>query len=50
MSRLSWRQRLIAVAIGMAAAALQASTPSPTKVVHAAAAPAQCAAPATDRC
>jgi hypothetical protein len=39
MARLTWRQRLIAIAIGAAAAALQAYAPAP-KVAHAAATPA----------
>ena len=39
MARLSWRQRLIAIAIGAAAAALQAYGPAP-KAAHAAVAPA----------
>jgi len=35
MARLNWRQRLIAIAIGAAAAALQAYAPAP-KMAHAA--------------
>src|SRR5437870_3695580 len=44
MARLNWRQRLIAIAIGAAAAALQAYAPGP-KAAHAAAStvPAACA-------
>jgi len=43
MARLNWRQRLIAIAIGAAAAALQAYAPAP-RAAHAAAStvPAVC--------
>jgi hypothetical protein len=39
MARLTWRQRLIAIAVGAVAAALQAYAPV-TKAAHAAIAPA----------
>jgi hypothetical protein len=48
MSRLSWRQRLIAVAIGVAAAALQAHAPA-LKAAHAAVAPA-CSVQSANNC
>ena len=50
MSRLTFRQRLIAIAIGVAAAVLQAYTPAP-KAVHAASAvPAACSAQTAANC
>lgn len=49
MSRLTFRQKLIAIAIGIAAAVLQANTPP--KAVHAAAMPpASCAVDSVSRC
>ena len=49
MARLNWRQRLIAIAIGAVAAALQAYAPAP-KAAHAAAStvPAACAQTVTN--
>lgn len=50
MSRLTWRQRLIAVAIGIAAAALQARTPV-RKLAHpTAVSGTACAAQSTSNC
>lgn len=50
MSRLTWRQRLIAIAVGIAAAVVQTYAPS-HKAAHAAHAPAAaCATPAVSNC
>ncbi len=50
MSRLTWRQRLIAIAVGIVAAALQTYAPA-SKAAHAAHAPAAaCAVPALSNC
>ena len=50
MARLTWRQRLIAIAVGIAAAVLQASVSAP-KTAHASTAPAAtCAAASISNC
>jgi hypothetical protein len=49
MARLNWRQRLIAIAIGAAAAALQAYAPT-IKSAHAAAPAAVCSEAQVKNC
>ena len=50
MSRLTWRQRLIAIAIGAAVAAVQAYAPSPKQAHASVAAPAACTVQSVSNC